>query len=446
MSETLTVSESKAAPDKLRFPQFVAEGARVLSPPALRLFGAGIQFLSTVMIARQLGDVNSAVFFFWAAILTSFAPIATYGLEHLALRAVPRLHHAGETDHLVSYLASIRTVSLVLSLLIGVGLVLYAVLRDGPDSIHFQLWYLLLPIALASMALVHINGESLKGLAKPVNGIFFGHFVPVSLFCLLIATNLDRLSSPFLIVIYSLAYVAAVVLIRVGSSSLLRAKTFAKPDKTQFRDILGEGFPVFASNALGALCFIVPLMILDFSRPAAEVAYVTTSFRISILFMILAGAIHGVFAPQLSRAAIHPENPSGIWKVYRRATLLTMLSLLIPMGVGIAFPGFVMSIFGEEFRAGASTLRLLLLASFLTLCLGPMMHLLLMTGNTRLLARLGLFKLLLVGLLSLLVVPSLGGIGMVSAMGCVFLIEAAAGLLLVNRRFGKPSPANPIKP
>lgn len=434
MSETLTVSESKTTAGKFGLPHFVIEAVRVLSPPALRLLGAGIQFLSTVMIARQLGDVNSASFFFWAAILTSFAPIATYGLEHLVLRTVPRLHHAGETDRLVSYLASTRTVSLILSLLIGSGLVIYAVLRGGTDSIHFEPSYWLLPVTLAAMAMVHINGEAFKGLARPLTGMFFGHFVPVSLFCLLIAFNLERLNSPFLLVIYSSAYVAAVVLIRFGPSSLLRRKTFSLPDKDQFQGILKEGFPVFATNALGALCFITPLMILDFSRPAAEVAYVTTSFRISILFMILAGAIHGVFAPQLSRAATDTENPRGIWKVYRRATILTMLSLGFPLGIGIVFPELVMSIFGEEFRAGAPTLRLLLVAGFLTLSLGPMLHLLLMTGNTRLLARLGMMKLCLVGVLSLLLVPTYGGIGMVCIIGCTFLLESGTGLFIVGRQ------------
>ncbi|MEM9016339.1 MAG: hypothetical protein AAGC68_04950 [Verrucomicrobiota bacterium] len=440
MSDTLTVSKPETG--KLRLPGFVAEATRVLSPPALRLLGAGIQFLSTVLIARQLGDVNSASFFFWAAILTSFAPIATYGLEHLALRTVPRLHQASQAQELASYLASIRTVSLLLSLVIGAGLVLYAILRGSPDSIRFQSWHLLLPLVLAAMALVLINGEALKGLAKPVSGVFFGHFVPVSLFCVLIALNLERLSSPFLIILYSIAYVSAVILIRLGPSSLLRVKTLSRPNRRQFQGILEEGFPVFATNALGALCFITPLMILDFSRPAPEVAYVTTSFRISILFTILAGAIHGVFAPQLSKAALNSENPGEIWRVYRRSTILTLLCLATPFAIGIILPDFVMSVFGEEFRAGAGTLRLLLIAGFLTLCLGPMLHLLLMTGNTRLLASLGSIKLFLVTVLSFLFVPEYGGIGMVCIMGGVFLIEAAAGLFLVALQIRNQSAHN----
>ncbi len=443
MSDSATVTEPKTTLGKIRLPGFVVETARVLTPPAVRLLGAGIQFLSTVMIARQLGDIGSATFFFWAAILTAFAPIATYGLEHLTLRSVPRLHHAGKTDRLIGYLASIRTVSLMISLLIGMGLLFYAVLRGGRDAVDFQPWYLLLPVALAAMALVLINGEALKGLAKPVAGIFFGHFVPVTLFCLLIALNLDRLNSPLLVVIYTSAYVAAVALVRFAADPTLRKKTFTRPERRQFTGILEEGFPVFATNALGALCFITPLMILDFSRPAAEVAYVTTSFRISILFTLLAGAIHSVFAPQLSRAAATTGSTSELWRVYRRATLLTLLALLLPFGIGIAFPESVMSVFGEEFRSGADTLRLLLIAGFLTLCLGPMLQLLLMTGNTRLLARLALVKLLLVSLLAFVFVPAYGGIGMVCIMGCVFLLEAIAGLLIVGRQLKHASPNAP---
>ena len=268
----------------------------------------------------------------------------------------------------------------------------------------------------------------------------------MTLFCGLIVLNIDRLSSPFLIVIYSAAYVSALLIIRFGPSKVMRSKHFSIPDRRQLKTTFAEGFSVFAANMLGALCYIIPLTFLDFSREASEVAYVTTSFRISILFAILATAIHGVYAPSLSRAAAKRGNCREIWKVYRKATLITLLTLIVPFGVGIAFPDLVMSVFGEAFRSGSDTLRLLLISGMISLCLGPTLQLLLMTGNTRLLARLGVVKLILVSGLSFVLIPRFGGIGMVSSMAVVMTLESIIGLVIVARQLALEKSKQPIAP
>tara|TARA_R110002096_G_scaffold310126_8_gene504714 strand:- start:833 stop:2173 length:1341 start_codon:yes stop_codon:yes gene_type:complete len=440
MSDTVTITESKMLSGKIQLPAFFVGLLRVIGPPGLRLLGACVQFLSTVMIARQLGDQNSADFFFWAAVLTTFAPVATYGMEHLVLRAVPRLKESDSSQKLERYLSSVRSFTLGLSALIGVLLFSYAIFRNGGEAGGFQFWQLLIPVALGAMALLLISGEALKGLSHPVAGIFFSHFVPVTLFCGLIALNIDRLSSPFLIAIYSAAYVFALFIIRFSPSKTMRSNQFSIPDCSQLKTTFAEGFSVFSVNMLGALCYIIPLMILDFSREASEVAYVTTSFRISILFAILATAIHGVYAPSLSRAAEKRGNRREIWRVYRKTTLMTLLTLIVPFGVGIAFPDFVMSVFGEAFRSGSETLRLLLIGGMISLCLGPTLQLLLMTGNTKLLARLGVVKLILVSVLSLVLIPQFGGIGMVSSMAVVMILEAVTGLAMVARQLALESP------
>lgn len=425
------LNESEKLPVKSRFQILWSRAFRVLTPPGVRLSGAGVQFLSTVLIARQLGDEGSALFFFWSAVLTSFAPVATYGLEQLALRNAPRLDSPETLPKLQSHLSHLRWVSLLLAVTIGVGLIGYAFLRS--ESLAFSSWYLLLPVALASMSLAVINGEALKGLSRPVAGIAFGHFIPVTLFCLLIAVNLPRLSSPLLILLYTVAYVAGVVLLRLGPIRFFRTKSFSSPSRQERHEILREGFPIFCTNSLGALSYIVPLMLLDMLRPPEEVAYVTTSFRISILFAILAIAIQSVFAPQLSRATAISGNGKKIAKIYLRITGITLLTLVIPYAIGIAFPTRVMSIFGENFIAGAPTLRLLLATGFFALCFGPIHQLLLMMGKTTWMARLGVLKLSLVTILAILLIPRFGGIGMVIAMAGAFTVEEVTGLVLAWR-------------
>ncbi len=416
---------------KLKLPPLFQRLFRVFFPPGIRLSGAAIQFLSTVLIARFLGDEGSSTFFFWSAVLTSFAIVATFGLEHLVLRNVPRLKAAGNPDKLLNYLSIVRGISLALSLVIGIGLILYAYLKGGSDGIHFHIWYLLLPLTLGAMAICVVNGETLKGLSKPAAGIFLGHFVPVSLFCGLILLNLNHLSSPFLLMIYACAYVIAVIIVRFCATHLVRGRLFSVPDWKSSRSTLAEGLPIFSSNALGALCYVIPLAILEFSRSPGEVSHLTTSFRVSILLSILATAIHGVFAPQLSCATEVTGNIKGIFKVYAKSTYFTFGILIIPAMVGILFPEWVMSIFGDDFRSGAGTLRLLLISSVLSMFIGPVHQLLVMTAKTRFLAVSGMVKLVLSVMLSVLLIPSYGGVGMAIAIMAAFLLEEIVGLIWV---------------
>lgn len=434
MSESKTGAISSPLIGRLRIPAVVARLLGVFFPPGVRLLGAGIQFLSTILIARHLGDVESATFFFWSAVLTSFATVATFGQEHLVLRTVPRLTKSASREALVEYLSTVRGITLALSIAIGVGLIIYAVVRGGNDGAQFSSWYLFLPVTLAAMALLIINGEALKGLSHPAAGVFFGHFVPVSLFCGLILLNLNHLSSPLLVSLYAAAFLVGLILTRLGPSKMMRERLLSVPKIKSVKSKLGEGLPIFSSNALGALCYVIPLAVLEFSRPAVEVSYLTTSFRISILLSVLATAFHGVFAPQLSCAAEIPGNIRGVFRVYFKSTFFTFSALAIPSIIGIIFPERVMSIFGDDFRAGSEMLRWSLAFCTLSMFIGPVYQLLIMTGRTKFLAGSAMVKLLVVSILSLWLIPTTGGIGVVFAMGSAFLGEEIVGMLWVVRK------------
>ena len=410
-----------------------------LLPPSIRLAGAGIQLLSTIIIARALGDEGSAMFFFWSAILMSCVPVATYGLEQIALRNAPRMEKNGP-DKVMNYLATLRTFAAGISLIIGSILFLYAILGTDSSS-SIPLWPFLLPVALASMTINMINGESLKGLSRPILGVFAGHFVPVTLFCLSCAIFSNRLDSRGLLMIYTGSYLVAALAIQFGPAQEFR-KLFSIPSRSTVRSLFRDGFAVCCVNLFGTASYILPLTILELIRPAEEVSYVTTAFRISILFAVLSAAIHSVFAPDLSRAATRKNAGKALFQVYTKAIAISLAVLSFPLWIGILFPETVMGIFGDEFRKGAQTLRYLLIGQFVFLCLGPVPYLLLMTEQTSLLARLGAGKLFLALILAFVLIPEFGGIGMVFALSISFFLEELTGILFAVFGLRKHSSAS----
>lgn len=434
-------STESASPDAGLVPSrgflsFATGAIRTLLPPGIRLFGAGLQFLSTILIARQLGDEGSAGFFLWSALLLSFAPVASFGFEFIALRTVPRLQARESGRSPGEFVGILRMISLCFAAVIGIGLILYGCFRDGPKP-DWEVWFLLLPFALSSITITLINGEALKGLSRPVSGVVYGHTVPVSLFLILIVLSGDRLTSPLLVALYSFSYFVAVLVAQLGPFRAVKGSLFRVPPLETWKSLLRESWPIFLASSLGALSFIFPLLILDFTRPPEEVSYISTAYRISILFAVLTGAIHSVFAPDLSLASEVRGNRKTVFKVYWKATFAALGSLCVPVSLGILFPDLIMSIFGESFRAGSDELRALLLLFVFSLCIGPVYELLLMIGKTDLLMRLGFLKLSLVVVLSFLLIPGLGGFGMVAALAIGVITEEIIGLFLANRHLRK---------
>lgn len=408
-----------------------------LLPSAVRMIGAGFQFLSTVMVARSLGDGPSAPFFFWSSVLMTSGPIATYGLEQIALRTVPRLEHEG-AGAVASFVARLRGLSVAVSLLLGLGWMIYAVATE-PSPGGFRLWHLLPLFAQASIALTLINGEALKGLSRPVLGSVFGHVLPVGIFCLFVAAFAHRSNATTILAFYTGSFLVGAALARFAPGGSNGGRFVVFPDRKLLASLLREGFPICCVSLFGALAFIVPLAICEFLRPGSEVSHLTAAFRISILFIVLSGAIHGVFAPALSRSAAAPSPLRPVLRVYGKSIGIALLVLGPPLAVGVLFPGTVMTVFGEEFRDGSESLRWLLIIQFLSLLMGPVPHLLLMTGHTAFLARIGIVKFALVTLLSIVLIPRCGSIGMVIAMGIAFLGEGLAGVTYALLKMRRPS-------
>lgn len=397
-----------------------------LSPSMVRMIGAGFQFISTVIVARTLGDGPSAPFFFWTSVLMTSGPIATFGFEQLALKQVPRLEREGLLA-VSRFVGNLRAVALVVSSILGVIWIVYAVFASK-DSSGLQAWQFLPWLAQAAIALTLINGEALKGHSRPVLGNIFGHVLPVGLFSVALLVFASSLDANGILAVYAASFAAGALLAWFAPGKIFRTSFFRWPDPATLRSLLRDGFPVCCVSLFGALGFIVPLAICEVVLPAAEVSHLTAAFRIAILFIVLSGTIHGVFAPALSRNAELEQPLRPVMRVYGKAIAIALISLGPPLLLGVVFPVQIMTVFGHEFIDGADALRMLLIIQLMSLMMGPVAHLLLMTGHTSFLARLGSLKLFVVVGLSALLVPRWGGVGMVIAMGIGFLCEGVIGV------------------
>ena len=400
-------------------------------PAGLRLGGAFLQLLATAVIARTLGADRSADFFFWSTILMTFGQVSTFGLDRLVLREVPRLE--GDPAGQSRFLGTVRATAAGLALLLSVPLVLYAcLLQTGIDRPVW--WYLLPPLCLIGVALCMINGDAMTGSRRAVLGICYRHTLPTALFVIALIAQSSVLSPNRTLACFSLAFFIAGFAALSGPGFRGAGSPFQLPGRAELTGHLRHGAPICLSAVFGAVTYLIPLVILERTRPPEETAFLTTSFRLFLLFEILATSVHSLAMPDLSRSASISDR-AGLWKTYRGSVVKGATLLALPM-LGVAlFAPLVMSIFGKEFSTETpAVLRVFLAFGLLSLLGGPATHLVLMVGQTRRLAGFALARLFITTLLSLAVIPWFGPTGLAAVYGAGLLAEKVFCLWSVARR------------
>lgn len=395
-----------------------SELIRVACVPALRLAAAFVQFFATVLIAKVLGSSKAGEFFFWMAMIVALSRVSAFGFDKLSLQKVPRLN---SERAVAEFLAPLRTLVLFFSLVIGLGLVSYAVHIHGDDS-RSSYWYLLLPLSLSGIALCRINGEAMKGLSHPKTGIMYRQFIAGGMFLtglLILNENLTPESS---MICFASAFAVVGFLAPFGPKFSRFSPQYAIPAVEPLIANLKDALPIFLSSLCAALTYLIPLAILERIHHSDQVAFLTTAYRLFLIFDLLAMSIHSVIMPRLSRAG-EAEDWQKLAGLYRQTIKNGILILVIPLLFSIAAPDLIMSMFGEDFRDAAPVLRVFFLFTAVSLLMGPASELVLMMGHNSMMATFSLVRLITAVVLSFILIPYFGAIGMAFAIGCGILLQ-----------------------
>lgn len=390
-----------------------------LSVPGFRMAAAFLQFLATVWIARTLGEERAGDFFFWSAILMSFGHVATFGLDGLALQQVPRLDR-DRAAH-AHFLGIIRVIAISVSVLVGILLVGYAMLAQKEIS-RSLLWYCMIPIGVGGMAMCRINGESMKGGGYPLLAILYRQFVAGLLFLIAIVVFGKNLTAENALICYSVAFFVIGFLAPFGPGFAKLGGQFQIPVLKEVAEKLRAGLPIFSSTVFMAFTYVIPLAVLERTYPAESVSFLTTAYRLFMLFDLMAAAIHSIAMPKLSRSA-HAKDWKLTTEIYRGSIANGLKVLGVPLLLVIIFATLVMSLFGPGFTAGAPILQTFLAFTVVSLVLGPANELVLMMGHTRRMAMFSLTRTIVTVLLSFVLIPVFGPMGMAFSVGVGLLLQ-----------------------
>lgn len=229
----------------------------------------------------------------------------------------------------------------------------------------------------------------------------------------------------------SLALTAALCLPLLGRYYSLARLVRAPIPKADVRLLLATGFALLPANAARRLLTDAPVMILNFLLPGHKGAVASGLFEIARKIATLPLAVRQAFQYVMAPVAAHQARAdrAAIAPLYRFASRVST-ALVVPLAGLLAFTGpDILSVFRPEVMAALPILYILVAARAAEAIVGPATPIVEMTGH-RILPLFNAFVGIAIwALLALLLVPSLGAVGMAVAVGAATVAIAYAATL-----------------
>lgn len=338
----------------------------------IRALGAVAGFLTTALIARQLGAEESGYYFLAFTTVTILAAVSRVGIDNSIIRFV-----GGSPEEVMSVFYKSVLLAGVVSAGVAVALFTLAELL----ATHFfqkpQLVHVLkgVSVGIVGVALFTLAANALQGL----------HKVLYSIFILNIAANSVLISCIYLFEISDAAILARYFSISAlfaavsGYGLLLWMKPNQQSPGITWSALFKSCLPLWSVVIMGQLVQWSGQFIAGVYLASDIVAQLAVAQRTAFLASFLLIAVNLVVAPRF--AAMHRNGDmAGLESLAITSANLIGIMATPVIAVMLLFPEFLMGLFGEGFAGGAGMLQILAIGQFVNAITGSVAFLLMMCG------------------------------------------------------------------
>lgn len=425
----------------------IARGAGILFLGAL--IGKMLAFFFNIFIARTLTPGELGLYYLGLTLISLLGTFALVGLGSGALRFVSLFYGQKDISRAKGTIVSCLSIVTPVGLLMAMLLFLYAEsiavhIFDKPCLENIlKLFSVSIPFfAIGNILIISTLGFKLMQykVACETSEIIL-RFVFVFLLVYILGFGLNGVVLGNVISSILIAFLAFYFLAKL--IPILRGK---ERPILEFRKLLRFSFPQMFSEFFISLAIYTDTLMLGYFRTSEEVGVYNIVARLVISGIIISESFRIVFAPII--ADLHNkgemEQLNALFKVVTRWIFTISLPLFL---LFILFPKPILNIFGKEFTVGSSCLITLSLGYLLTCAVGPVNHMVLMTGRSGLNFLNHLFALIINVLLNYLLIPKYGITGAALAMAIsiasidiIRLIETFYLMRIhpYNRSYSKP--------
>jgi O-antigen/teichoic acid export membrane protein len=397
-----------------QFRRFLNKDSRgVATVVALQVVGASLSLLFSILLARLIGVAEIGLYFIAMTIVEIGATLARLGLDHVVLRFVSIAHSRGDRGSIAAIHRNGVALSLGMAIALAVPIwLLVSHLPLGDDRAGELREVLpLLMLAIAPAAVLALQAECFKGIGAPGTSTFVQTVVtPLGMLLGGVALwSLTTASFQGIVVLYAIVLTAAVLVAFVVWNSRLPG-IWREPGHFDPRLMLRTGLPLLLFAGMNLVMSWTDILVLGVWSDPAQVGIYGISMRVASLSIFVLAAVNSVVAPQF--AALHARGEQvALARLAEQSGFWMLLAVAPGIFVLLAFPEFVLHLFGAKFEQGAWPLRILTLAQLVNVGTGSVGYLLIMTGNQTLLRNNTTVWALMNLAGNLMLVPSYGAIG-----------------------------------
>ena len=377
------------------------------------IFSSILLYITVILITRTVGPDIYGLFLLSQAVIRIAVIIGTLGLPHTVLRFVAA-YKAKNNSPKIRGIIIFSFITVLIS-----SIILSVILFIGAPFISSNIFHIpemtffirILTISLPFWALLHVLFSSLQSFKKIKFIVFVEKgFMPIIRLILLIFFFILQL---FIFGLLA-ATVISTVICFVGSFFYL-LKTFDfRSHKTDIQyersKWISFSWPLLLSGFIFLLITTTDILMLGFFKTTSSVGIYGASARIAVLITVLLTSSYLVFKPIISELVANQEisRLSVLLKTVNKINFLVSFPIFLCL---LIFSRDIISIFGKQFSAGATTLIILLCGQFCYILAGGTFYIFAMIGKPKIeLFNAGILVFLNIGL-NLLLIPKLNIVG-----------------------------------
>lgn len=404
----------------------------------VRVLGAFVGFLMTLVITQTLPVEESGLFFLAFAICSAAGMLCTLGLTDAFIRFIGGFHAKSNWGIIKGiFIKGIKTV-----LIISIVIVFLISTCSGfiSDNLFYKPQFssvlILMAFAIPSISLYQLVGFAFQGLHKPVISICIQNIsnqLLVIISILILTTFVVNFTATLAAIIYSTsAFITVCIALYKWFSNTNLA---VAADYSQTAELAASAKPLFLIMLMGMLVQYSGQIIAGVYLSASDVAFFSVAQRISMLTSFALIAINLVAAPRFAASA-----KLGATKELRATSLFCsriMIIIATPMVIVMFFLAeFLMGLFGAEYIQAAHLLQILIVGQFINVITGSVSYLLNMTGHEKDMRNVVFFSGPLALVLCVFLIPIYDATGAAIATAIALSSQNLVAVYMVKKRLG----------
>lgn len=380
----------------------------------LQAAGAGLIFVSEVVLARALSAHGYGLFATVMAWLQVLTMTALMGSNHLLLRFVPTYVTTAKWSLLRGVLRQCHRGSLLISL--GVVVLSAMMLAMLSDRLSSELrWAFLVGMASLPLYVLSIQRQSvLRGLHRVAEALTPEYIVRPLLLILAMSGFVWILNIPVsanvALALNGLAVFIAFILGRFWLRCAMPVEAKTASPEMRTREWMAISIPLFLVAIMQLLIVRLDIILLGALAGREEAGIYAAASRVADLVVFALAAANAIVAPMIS--GLHARNDMAGLQYVMKLLAKGVLVFTVPVVLLIGILGYeILGMFGEEYKIGYIPLLILVSGQIVNALAGPVDFLMYMTGHQKQSLRILALAAVLCLVMNLVLIPSYGLIG-----------------------------------